>query len=439
MINKIKILASLFSLLSIKKEAGFADDLAVRIMHSLVPSATDALEAPYAQAKLTKTSLLPVAERYIESSCRIIADEMKHSKQARKYYWGEAEKSFLNKDYGKLLSLAIEDFSNPSNWDVAFGGIPWTNYSKMVLKLYESVVEFKNAIKENNIDKIKSMSGEIAAYMNVLDGMNHNTGSFISKIIDYETEREMVLDEGKEELEDIPWSQRIEERQKKINELMDAKQLSDTEDVLLFLKPYMKENPDLYLYKEYFSDLASKGKPDIQRSLTSLKKIREGKLKLQKHKMMFDELYNTLSSHISKGTAVSSEFIVMINNLAHPSYGYCKELAGEIKSELNKIEQKLEENLLDVLRSYNFLPNQLTPRNTVIINVFSDYNHWYGEYGTYEYDIEDKTIEKVRENSADRDGITFEILDFYYDYNQDIMKLIKDLDLKARQIKDVPQ
>jgi hypothetical protein len=185
MYNKILKLAKLYEQhLKLTKRASIASDLALRIMHSLVPKATEhPMEAQLAQTHLTQKHLIDVAERYMERAAKIIKEEMVHSPNPSAYK--RINIAFNAKNYLAVARIGAQEFSN-DNWEDLFGGQRWKQFSEQLANLGFAIKKFKNSNKKEKSEA----AGMISVYMNVLDGLTHNTGSFLDKMITNESQEE---------------------------------------------------------------------------------------------------------------------------------------------------------------------------------------------------------------------------------------------------------
>jgi hypothetical protein len=167
------------------KLASFSADLAIRILHSLIPYAVDFKEIPTANVMAAKSGLIDTAINYLRSSILIIISELRKSINSQTL-------SLIDKlsidDPKMLLELAIKDFSNPHNYESLFGGKPWENYSKFALKLYLLIDKFNKIKSSNEFNKLNDIVNDIVITMNVMDGISHNSGSMLNKISDLESE-----------------------------------------------------------------------------------------------------------------------------------------------------------------------------------------------------------------------------------------------------------
>lgn len=248
------------------KEATISSDLAVRMMHSLVPLATeDPEDAKNAQVQLTIKHLLAVAERYMQRAAKIVVEELLFSSNQEAYK--KATIAFKNNMYLSVAKIGKNEFER-DNFESFFGGPRWLQFSEGLIKLGTAIKKFRYDLSKNNTDEIIKGSGLISAYMNYLDGLTHNTGSFLDKMLRNEAKEQSLTGE---DFRDIY----LKNKQEALS-LMDAKQLSHKEDVLSIIKDQIYGNPDAYLYREYFTKL-NKEKTDPQRTETELFKIRQKK------------------------------------------------------------------------------------------------------------------------------------------------------------------
>lgn len=262
MYNKLFKLALYFEKYAIVKNADLTSDMATRIMHSLVPYTVEhPEEARNIQTHLTDKHLLSVAERYVERGLNICYEEMEWAQdylRVRNFFINHFSKG----DYISAIKIAINCFANEESWVSGYGGKKWENFARGLLNLCISIKTFKEAKQNKDYNKMSEMAGMISAEMNVLDGMTHNTGSFLSK---------MLI------LENPSVDEEYREKLKTTTTIMDSKQLTNKEDVLPFIKPFLINNPENYLYREYFNDLNRVSKPNQERAKQEIAVIRERK------------------------------------------------------------------------------------------------------------------------------------------------------------------
>lgn len=241
---KILKLAILFE----KQAQSVTQDIAIRIIHSLIPEAVgNDMDARDISVKLTSVHLINVAKRYVNRGCVLIKHELKNADHFNLHN----EDLYSNED---IIQIGKREFAKTKEWDPGFGGLPWYNFSCVLEKLNISIQKFEQAKNENNSDKMFTESGLISGYMNVLDGMVHNTGLFV---------KNMIVNEETGPIVDY---NTVLKQESEAVELMDSKELSHIEDILPFLKKYITNNPEAYLYKELYSKLTSKHKPNLERT-----------------------------------------------------------------------------------------------------------------------------------------------------------------------------
>lgn len=268
---------------NIVKKADVVSDLAIRIMHSLVPYTVDHPdEARSVQTHLTEKHLLDVAKRYIKNAMDIIWLEL--------YEMGDhiSCKAIENAGYTKNYKLAIEQaikgfeklkkskYNNIYERIDQWGDNKWIEYCRYV---YMLIVEVEAFEQSNSYEDKEKHSGMISAYMNLLDGLSHNTGSFLDKMV-------LFIDNQKSRLPDL-------------KKLMDAKQLSNKDDVIDIIKKYIHDNPDAYLYTDYLRKFYGNLAPDKERTESELEYI-SSKKKIIKMFNNFEKELDTMYKYLIK-------------------------------------------------------------------------------------------------------------------------------------------
>ncbi len=324
MYDKLFKLSLYFENLLLIKKADLTSDMATRIMHSLVPYTVEHPdEARNIQTHLTDKHLLSVAERYVERGLSICYEELAHlnNQKTRNDIFNELSK----KNYIRILEIFTNSFSS-NEWDPEFGGKKWAGFSNGLLELMKSINSFKEAKLNKDYEKMSEDAGMISAKMNILDGMTHNTGSFLAKML---TQENPNFDKN-EHLKQM----------QTITTIMDAKQLSNKEDVVPFIKPYLINNPENYLYREYFNNINRSSKPNLERTKQEIAAIRARKKLIDYVDRYIDTTINNMikdkKENNNKELNTYKNFIIysVVNNSKF----------SDIKNELKEIKYKYWKN-----------------------------------------------------------------------------------------------
>jgi len=324
MYNKLFKLSLYFENMLLIKKADLTSDMATRIMHSLVPYTVEHPdEARNIQTHLTDKHLLSVAERYVERGLSICYEELAHlnNQTVRNNIFNELGK----KNYIRILEIFTNSFSS-NEWDPAFGGKKWASFSNGLLELIKSINSFKEAKLNKDYEKMSEDAGMISAKMNILDGMTHNTGSFLSKMLTQENPN-FDNDEYLKQMQTI-------------TTIMDAKQLSNKEDVVPFIKPYLINNPENYLYREYFNNINRSSKPNPERTKQEIAAIRARKKLIDYVDRYIDTTINNMIK--DKKTNNNKELNTYKNFIIYSVVNNSK--FSDIKNELKEITSKYWKN-----------------------------------------------------------------------------------------------
>ena len=323
--DKIYKLCCIFKF-AIEKRSDVASDLATRIMHSLVPTSGHPEEDRQKLTHLVSVHLIGVAERYIDNAIKIILDELRYSSNTEISGIGYAE--FPKERYLDILNLSIESFMDPNQWEIKFGGKKWAVFSQRVIDLYNSINKFKKAKETNNVKIMNEQSGMISVYLNVLDGMSHNSDSFLNRIINQEIAEETM---GKYDNETYELSK---QKEKEIIDLMDSKELHNKQDVIPFIRKKIYDNPESYLYREHLRNIyMPQEKSNPEQLQKEMEIIREKKIIINYVNNFVDSLIDEIEIGIKDGE--NAEFYLSKFNKIINFYKF-----RSIKNDLLKITNK---------------------------------------------------------------------------------------------------
>lgn len=262
------------------KEASIKSDMALRIFYSTIPAYLNIDEQRDAKNKLA-SPLVEGAANLIKWGTQACYEEMQHCVQSS-YDSGpssELRKAYDAKDYKKSLELMVSEFKSIRKWASSYGGLPWANIAETLLTLYDYIVKFHEA---SSYEEKDFALRNIIVYMNIFDGLAHNTASVMPKLIRHE-----YSENNKEPSEVSPeatsfeshyYTKPIQSDSGQVSLLMDAKELNHIEDVLYILQPYLQDHSYRYFIREYLSKFKRLNRqPDPDRIKSELSEIRETK------------------------------------------------------------------------------------------------------------------------------------------------------------------
>lgn len=169
---------------SIKKEANLLSDMARRVMFSLIPGQRfDFIAARWAANGIINS---------VTYGTRAIREELNYyrgdfpvfeNKQLRAYgdiNLGKFGKNTITK-YRDFLEIAWLMFDDAGNWETSFGGKSWRNIAETMLHLVNLYDKFLQTEKYTNAEE--DVLKQIIIYLNVFDGLAHNTGGIFEKMV----------------------------------------------------------------------------------------------------------------------------------------------------------------------------------------------------------------------------------------------------------------
>jgi hypothetical protein len=271
-------------------EASIRTDMAKRIMHSVLPAVADQDQVVTTKGVVDYTSQIAAAEGrhdIIKYGTRACLGEMvyylwktedftpEEVEDARKKSYGDLpeynrklyEKGKdleQNGDYKGAIDICVAGFGQYDHWNEAYGGKAWEKIAKTIQKLVELDKEYeiirKDKFNPEKVDKEIEILNNIIIYMNVFDGLSHNTGSIMGKVIDQESQ-------------DLGYNSYDEN--KKVKKLMDSKELKEPVHVYRAIEKILQEGSDIYRYKDWTGKLRAhpEYKVDLEFQAFSLAKV----------------------------------------------------------------------------------------------------------------------------------------------------------------------
>lgn len=360
------------------KEASVRGNMAKRIMFSLLSHLVP--EGESARAYYTHGSidikalrqLIPGAKELIEYGVIACLDELGfHSdNEAVKKVNNIAS---LGNDTYTLKALTI--FYSRTDWDEMFGGEKWKKIAETLLAIKTHMDAGIEARKTYDLDgEIKELMN-MTTYLNLLDGLVHNSGSLMQKVLDIESAK---LDKPINNAQE----------QEAFRRFMDVKELKDPDDVLQEIMPILEKETDASLTMKDWMHAARRRRHSYETSddvrNQKLDKIRSKKnlmsifsldkmAKLRKilssfsrvaDNMIADKLmddttrnllieFQTFISLLERTSGISNKVIEEI----HRNYDSFKPLIGTLKQVKSMSSQTLQKNIWAVYDLLNTAEN----------------------------------------------------------------------------------
>lgn len=302
--------------------AAIKTNLAKRIMFSLLPKLLESgaqVQSYHTGGAIdykTLKQMLPIAKELLHYSLQAAEDE------ATKWYQPnddqpDAESLLTGKSDPEKLQILSRLFRHTDNWADQFGGEAWGKITDILIKVQHHISEAeKNARNYDEPEKFYQELMQVVAYMNVIDGLAHNTGSIMDKLITLESIENPELYGG-----EIPTDISDIER------MMDAKELNNEQDVLAEIYPTLEQSDAPLVMKDWMSKARQQrhefNTPEaIKRRETQLqairnKKIRTEELETRKKNLHFKDWLSIINQSDNRilDFVISQTFIADLKSL----------------------------------------------------------------------------------------------------------------------------
>ena len=297
LLNKIKHYALLC-------QASIRNDMAKRIMHSILPSLSNPAESHWTGGAIDYKSLQYATEgwqdivKYGLKSCVNETEHYKSAKNGGNTY--EKALNYLNEgNYELCIETCISAFKATEGWQILYGGEAWLNIAECIKNIYEIGKELE---KSDGKQKINAMNAMVVA-LNVFDGLSHNTESVMRKVIEYESD-DIASKIGPASKYTYS-SSRSKKEYEKTKRLMDSKELINPIDVYHEVKQTLTDSGDINKYKDWNTKIRSNPeyyKNDIEKREQELAKIDvKKKVLIEKRKSdvykCLDDAKNIINTH----------------------------------------------------------------------------------------------------------------------------------------------
>lgn len=276
------------------KKASIETDMAQRIMLSLIPEVMDPLQrANTMQDPLMWAADVKVYRNAVRGALDLIKygsiaclGELQHypsktiSRHEGPYESSEvaekkevlanAKEAYEKADWKKLLEICHTAFQDVAAWNGSFGGNAWGKIAETLLELDNKYKEVLTARKSSDWEGELKRMKEAVVLMNVFDGLAHNTASVIPKVLDAELGYRYTD-------EDPSYTEAHVKYKKRVERLMDSKELRNPIAVYKEVEPIIDNSPYKYTYMDYIHRLRQHPAYTVSHSDDEILKIRAKK------------------------------------------------------------------------------------------------------------------------------------------------------------------
>jgi hypothetical protein len=318
------------SLFMMKCEASVRSDMAKRIMHSILPSVADPAQVTTTKGVVDYKSLAAAAEGrhdIIKQGTFACIEELssyKHRDYDNDDVYFKALNFAKSGDYWSAIIICINAFADNTGWMKGWGGEAWKKIAQTISKIIQLDAHLnklrKNRTHPDFVDNEIDTLNDIVIYLNVFDGLAHNNGSIMGKLI---------AEEKKEsEAKGFAYDDLAEEIA--VKRLMDAKELENPVHVFKEIENTLKGTGDIYRWKDWTGKLTRQPDYRIDTDTHSVNMIR---ISFHKEIMEYIKKISLDLSKLEVALNSGAEAVALDNKVA------VSRLMGEIMSTLYMIEQ----------------------------------------------------------------------------------------------------
>jgi hypothetical protein len=192
--NKVFKFATLYSLYT---TADLKTNMAIRILHSLIPTLvadTATLSEQEDLSGFLARDLIPGAKEVYKYGAAAIAREFDFCFNDHKR--DTVQKAINTGDFENGIDMAIEWFNTDFGSSGGVGGKKWVVFAQTLKKIGEQIGKV-----EKTGSKTEAM--KLSSYLNVLDSLSHNSGSFMEKFVEEESFDKKDIENQLKNLKDL--------------------------------------------------------------------------------------------------------------------------------------------------------------------------------------------------------------------------------------------
>ncbi len=213
------------------------------------------------------------AEALIENGAKTCVGELRHYPDRAyeddeptsdlNYAVQQGKNAIYNGDWQLALSICRSAFANTRKWKTHYGGEAWKKIAQVLLDIDQAYNDVKEARAARDWDKEIDEMKKCVVLMNVFDGLAHNTGSVMPKLLMEEMgysshdTSEYEEEHGRSERAPRPAISGVElsEYKGRVERLMDAKELKSPLAVYKEIEPIIDSSSYRYMFKDWIHKL----------------------------------------------------------------------------------------------------------------------------------------------------------------------------------------
>jgi len=194
--------------------ASLESDMAKRIMFSAIPSVAPIDEVALTKGIVDYKALDAAIEgrkdmlKYGTEAClnefqyfndnkirKLVGDKLIKIKEEKSNLLKTIEKFYNEENFVQALTLMFHNFMKVDSWNQSFGGLAWGKIAETLLRIasLDKTLAFVQEYKKKGYHESKEavdaeikIKRDIITYMNVFDGLAHNTASVMENLVELE-------------------------------------------------------------------------------------------------------------------------------------------------------------------------------------------------------------------------------------------------------------
>jgi hypothetical protein len=326
--------------------AGLQEDMAQRIMYSVLPHLADSSQVMMTGGVVDPTALKAAIEgrkNILRYGVEAVLQELNHYKNEEddsNHPWQRAINFVRAGKTEEALDVAVDAFSDVTGWGYRYGGRAWEMIAKTLRQIARldkqlTIIRRQSPSAERQEQEIQLMR-DLVVEMNVFDGLAHNSDNVLVNLVEIEHKLTNKDDN------DTPRA-----AYRRIKRLMDAKELDSPVEVYKMIQNTLADSGDAIKFKDWISKMRRqeeyfKSDPNLTHKLFMIH-IRKGVIPARTE---LNNIRDTLSAELKKlesgwNTETFGNFV-----------GHLSAALGEVKI----VAEEFQEQLDHFIEQYPELP-----------------------------------------------------------------------------------
>ena len=265
---------------NLTKVADIKSNMALRILHSLIPSFISNPEEARLLSLERSKDLIPGAKELLKYGRKIIQSELKYA---------AFDLNIKSDNYIEFFEKAKKAFMSNIWESSSFGGASWARIADLLLNIAKIVDNYESSKDINDLS-------ELSYYLNALDGLMHNSGSVLEKML--------LSERGFSGYAPVNDNSNIGEHIASVKKLMNAKELKNPANVLKVIDPVLRNSaPHIKsMYGDDLSKFRSQNLPShLEKIEYELSEIERKKVVISYLELTLNHSINYLKNYINSG------------------------------------------------------------------------------------------------------------------------------------------